>query len=274
MSHDLQLDLPADLSPGAILEALDRVLDPELDESILQLGFVESIAAESGHLTVAVRLPTYFCAPNFAYLIAQDIRRELLALEDLQKVTVRLRDHFASEAIEAGVNGDRSFRKAFPAEAFENLSPLRDLFLRKGYAKRQEAFLRKLIEAGFSWEEISALRICDVSFQDGSCRVRRRDGQAAPVGPANVAHHYLERRAEIGLDCSPNAPLMTDLCGDPIPPEKLREYFIQVRTVRVALEANGSLCSVLLEARQGRKRKKFPTSIGNEGIQLRGRHHV
>lgn len=208
MGHDLQLDLPADLSSETILEALDRVLDPELDESILQLGFVESIAAENGHLTVAVHLPTYFCAPNFAYLIAEDIRRELLALEGLQRVTVRLRDHFASEAIETGVNGDRPFREAFPAEAFENLSSLRDLFLRKGYEKRQEAFLRKLIEAGFLWKEISARRICDVSFQDGSCRVRRRDGQAAPVGPANVAHQYLERRAEIGLDCSPKAPLM------------------------------------------------------------------
>ena len=42
-------------SPGydgtAILEQLDQVLDPELDESILQLGFVRALRVDADHVT-------------------------------------------------------------------------------------------------------------------------------------------------------------------------------------------------------------------------------
>ena len=40
-----------------ILERLAEVLDPELDESIVDLGFVRSLQVRSGHATVAVQLP-------------------------------------------------------------------------------------------------------------------------------------------------------------------------------------------------------------------------
>jgi hypothetical protein len=42
----------------AVLERLAQVLDPELDESILDLGFVRSLELRSGHADVALRLPT------------------------------------------------------------------------------------------------------------------------------------------------------------------------------------------------------------------------
>ncbi len=256
MRRDVSLGLPAVPNQEAILERLDRVLDPELDESILELGFVESLESENAHLTVTVRLPTYFCAPNFVYLMAEDIRRELLTVEGVQEVTVRLTGgHFASEEIEAGVNTGKVFAEAFPDEAFENLGELRNLFLRKGYLKRQEHLLRRLIDGGLSFEEISALRIDAVSFKDDSSWVRRADGKFSRVGTARIVVRYLRRLAELGFNCSQTAPLLINLRGDPILPEQLEQYFIKVRTVRVAMEANASLCSGLLEARKAKKGK-------------------
>ena len=59
-----------------VLAALDVVRDPELDEPITALGFVASctVSGAPGEYVAAVRLrlPTYFCAPNFAFLMVAD----------------------------------------------------------------------------------------------------------------------------------------------------------------------------------------------------------
>jgi len=49
---------------------LEEVLDPELDESIVALGFVKAIDLKDGALTVTLKLPTFWCAPNFAFIMA------------------------------------------------------------------------------------------------------------------------------------------------------------------------------------------------------------
>lgn len=251
MSPDfpVKTDLPENFDRRAALERLDRVLDPELDKSILKLGFVESLRVQESHLTVVLYLPTYFCAPGFVYLMANDVRRELLSVEGVQEVTVRLRDHFAAAAIETGVNQGRSFSEAFPGEALGNLDQLRSLFLRKGYLSRQDAFLRVLREAGLSWKQIADLRIEDVALGERSSFVQCPGDEPVELS-AETTGRYLERRSQIGLDCSPSAPLLTDLNGKAIPAGRLEQHRLHARTVRVSLEANGSLCSVLLEARR------------------------
>src|SRR5499427_5199530 len=101
MRDNVPCDFPAGYDGTAILERLAQVLDPELDESILELGFVRSLALHSGHACVALRLPTSWCAVNFAYLMAEDVRRALLSVAGIDRVTVRLGDHCAAEEIEA-----------------------------------------------------------------------------------------------------------------------------------------------------------------------------
>src|SRR6266850_4876755 len=98
MRDNVPCESPAGYDGTAILKRLGQVLDPELDESILDLGFVRSLQLRSGHANVALRLPTSWCAVNFAYLMAEDIRRALL---------IRLGDHCAAQEIEAAVNEGR-----------------------------------------------------------------------------------------------------------------------------------------------------------------------
>lgn len=252
MYDDVRLSLPDTLDREVIFKRLEKVLDPELDEPILKLGFVKSIEAESDHLTIELHLPTYWCAPNFSYMMAEDTRRELLTVEGLGDVTVRLKDHFAAKTIEAGVNAGKSFSEAFPDETSENLCQLSDLFLRKGYIRRQERLLQNLKKASLSFEEIALLRISDLYVEDESYRIQRNDGRICNVGEAEVARQYFQRRAELNLDCSPTAPLIIDLRGREVTAEKLEKYLIRARTVRVALQANGSFCAAVLAARKGK----------------------
>ena len=252
MYDDLLQSLPATVDREAILECLDRVLDPELDDSILKLGFVESVEMDESRLTVALRLPTYWCAPNFSYLMADDVRRSLLTIDPIHDVTVRLIDHFAAEEIAAGVNTGKSFVDTFPEEALENLGEMRALFLRKVFFKRQERLLRNLREVGMSFAEIARLKIGDMGVTNGS-----HDG-GCEAKESELLERYLERRSDLGLNCEPASPLMTDLRDQPLATEEMEKHFIHARTVRVALDANGALCSTLLAARQGERRDESP----------------
>src|SRR6516162_6900154 len=166
MRDDVPCEFPAGYDGAAMLERLAQVLDPELDESILDLGFVRSLQVLSGHASVAVQLPTSWCAVNFAYLMAEDVRRALLTVEGVRQVTVRLGDHCAAEEIEAAVNGGRPFAEAFPGEGAGSLAALRITFQRKGFLGRQERLLRELREAGCSPAVICALRLGEVSVED------------------------------------------------------------------------------------------------------------
>jgi metal-sulfur cluster biosynthetic enzyme len=246
MHDNVPCEFPAGYDGAAVLEQLAQVLDPELDESILDLGFVRSLELRSGHASITLRLPTSWCAVNFAYLMAEDVRRALLGVEDIRRVTVSLGDHCAAEEIEAAVNNGRAFAEAFPGEGAGSLAALRLTFLRKGFLSRQERLLRDLRIAGCSPAAICALRVGEVSMRDDTIVIQQPNCPPVVSGSAAVLQRYLHRRAELGLDCSPAAPLIVDLEGKPFSAERLEAHYQAIRTARVALEANGSFCRALL----------------------------
>ena len=96
--------------------ALGTVIDPELDEPITALGFVHSlVVTPSRNVSVHLRLPTSFCAPNFAYLMASDAKDVLLSLNWTRTVVVELDDHHDSAVINAGLAADAGYRGTFGA---------------------------------------------------------------------------------------------------------------------------------------------------------------
>lgn len=225
------IEFPAGPAGAAIRERLGRVLDPELDEPVLALGFVRWVRFAGGHADAALRLPTSWCAVNFAYLMAEDVRRALLSAPGVRSAAVSLGDHCAAREIAAAVNAGRPFAEAFPGEGAGSLAELRLIFLRKGFFVRQQRLLQALRAAGCAPDAICALSLGKVPIADDADEVLRR---------------YVERRAELGLDCGPAAPLIVDLDGAPISPGRLTVHYEAARTMRVALEANGSFCRALL----------------------------
>src|SRR5438132_12528379 len=61
-------------------------------------------------------MPTSWCAVSFVYMMAEDIRHALLAVESIHAVTIRVGDPCAAPAIETGVNAGTPFAEAFAAE--------------------------------------------------------------------------------------------------------------------------------------------------------------
>jgi len=217
----------------AVLDALSGVRDPELDEPITDLDFVSGLKIEGDATTIRLRLPTYFCAPNFAYLMVADAQAAALSVPGVERATVFLDDHYASEEINGGVNDEHGFDGAFPKETESpDLEELRTIFRRKSFVSRQEQLCRTLRTNGHSSEELARMRLEDLP-------------------PSDEFEKYLERRAELGLDVSAEAPLVVDPDGNRVPEEAVVQHLRFAKTVRVSIEGNASLCRGLLSVRYG-----------------------
>jgi metal-sulfur cluster biosynthetic enzyme len=204
-----------------VLDALSGVRDPELDEPVTDLGFVSDLRLEEDTVSVRLRLPTYFCAPNFAYLMVADAREAVLSVPGVRRASVMLDDHYASEEL----NTSGTFDDAFPGETE---GPDR----RKSFVSRQEQLCRTLLSDGRSPRELAAMKLSDVPS-------------------SGDFETYLNRREELGLDVSPGAPLVVDPDGKQVPEEAVVAHLRFARTVRVSIEGNAGLCRGLLEVRYG-----------------------
>jgi metal-sulfur cluster biosynthetic enzyme len=216
-----------------VLDALSGVRDPELDEPITDLDFVSKLEVENGAASVRLRLPTYFCAPNFAYLMVADAKDAVLSIPGIERADVVLEDHYASGEINVGVNDEHGFDGAFPEETESpDLEELRTVFRRKSFVSRQEQLCRELLAGDSTPSDLAGMILANV--------------------PASESlRKYLERRTELGIDVSGDAPLLVDPEGKRIPEEAVVRHLRFAQTVRVSIEGNAELCRGLLARRYG-----------------------
>lgn len=246
------------ISQEVVLQALQGVFDPELDESIVELGFVEGVRILDDEVDVSLRLPTFWCAPNFSYLMAHDARRALLALPGVREVHVQLKDNAYSDEISAGVSTGLPFVQVFPGQADgDDLDDLRQLFARKAFGMRQEQLIRFLLSAGLADAQIVALRCGDVLDVTDAHGLLLRVGREARQlrGGAVLARMYLERRSRLGMTAGAATRLVTTEDGEAIAPEHLEQYLQRGRKQRISITFNTLMCRGLLETRYGLQRK-------------------
>jgi metal-sulfur cluster biosynthetic enzyme len=209
-----------------VLGALAGVRDPELDEPLTDLGFVAGVRIEEVRVEVRLRLPTYFCAPNFAWLMVDGARSAVLALNGVEEVEVKLEDHFAAEEI----NGASSVEHAFPGELDGAMTELRDVFARKAFVARQGRLCEALLRAGRTPDDVAALRLADLE-------------------PGPDVARCLELRAQLGIDVSSAAPAFVLPDGRALDPAGLRRWLRVARLVRLSIEGNAGVCRALLKTR-------------------------
>ncbi len=221
------------LTEAAVLGALSGVRDPELDEPITDLKFVAHLQVAGDEVDVRLRLPTPFCAPNFAYLMVADAKAAVLSVPGVERARITLDDHHASPEINAGMAEERGFEGTFPGDTEgESLEELRAIFRRKAFVARQERLCRELLSAGRSASELARMRLEEV--------------------PASgTKEKYLSRREELGLDASPEAPLVVDPDGNPVPEGAVVDHLRFARLTRLSIEGNAGLCRGLLAKRYG-----------------------
>jgi metal-sulfur cluster biosynthetic enzyme len=237
---------------------IGEVLDPELDQPLDALGFVDSVAIDGGEVVVRLRLPTYWCSPNFAYMMAADLRDRIGAAPGVQQVTVRLEDHFASAEISAGVNQWQPFSAVFPGDADGELDELRRTFAVKAFLVRQEQMLRALLRAGLSAERVTRLALRDLAV-DGAdvLALAEPESQAWARAPglARIFALWRTKRAALGLhepaEPTDSAPCFTTAEGAEIAAESLPEHLRSARMIRLNGVFNTLLCTGLHAVRYG-----------------------
>lgn len=216
----------------AVWAALGTVRDPELDEPITDLGFVTSSTLAGAAVQVRLRLPTYFCAPNFAYLMVIDAHDAVLSVPGVESVDVRLVDHFAADEINAGVAAGGGFAAAFPRQASDDLDQLRMTFRRKAYLASLERVCSRLVRDGCDIGQLTECRLGDLPDTPD---VRR----------------LLRRRTEIGLAGGTEELLLVDEHGQAVAAPEVVPRLRFARTVRVSIEGNAEFCRGLLRTRYG-----------------------
>ncbi len=220
---------------------LSAVTDPELDEPITDMGFVERLDIVAGsEVEIDFRLPTYWCSPNFAFLMADGIRRAALSLPWVRRATVRLQDHCFADQVNAGVNGAQDFEAIF-AEMSDgsSLGEVREKFREKAFQRRQEAVLLGLRAVGMTPGRITAM-----TLQDFDSIGLLRAPEAAAQKP-----RYREILIEEGLACLPDDPVFVTWQRERIAASALADHMTTLRAVRINMEFNGALCRGLQAAR-------------------------
>ncbi len=233
-----------------ILAALDQVRDPELDAPVTDLGFVSScVLSAAGDVQVRLRLPTYFCAPNFSFLMVADAYDAVSQVAGVRHAEVILDDHFAADAINAGVAARSGFVQAFGELAAGELDELRTDFVRKAVLAGTDRVCRPLLAAGRSIDELAGLSLGDLPPSPDLDRLR-------------------SRRAELGLPADDDSALLVDaVTGEAIGAQALPLHLRRARLTRVNLEANGSICGGMLQHRYGTDVHGAITNSELEGVR-------
>jgi metal-sulfur cluster biosynthetic enzyme len=222
----------APVTDDDVRRALDVVIDPELDEPITDLGFVRSVAIERDRVEVHLRLPTSFCAPNFAYLMASDAKDALVALPGVNHVVVELDDHHDSDIINRGLAADAGYVGTFRHEAESDLDELRATFVRKAHTAAMERALTALLRASPDLEEA---RVGDVRLAD--------------LPDDDITTSLLRRRTAVGLGNHPSAPVLVDHRGVTYATADVPMALRRARSTRISIDGNAHFCRGLLATR-------------------------
>jgi len=211
---------------AAVWAALGTVRDPELDEPLTDLGFVARCeVSDAGHAVVRLRLPTYFCAPNFAFLMVADAYDAVAGVPGLTGLDIRLDDHFASDVINRGVAARQGFVASFEGEAADELDTLRYDFVRKAVLAGTDRVSRSL------GRDPASLTLGDVPPSADLDRLRAR-------------------RRELGLPAEDGDPLLLDpATGQAVAPADAKRHLAFARLTRTSMEANSGVCRGMLRAR-------------------------
>ena len=142
-----------------------------------------------------------------------------------------LDDHFASDAINAGVAARAGFVASFDGEATDELDDLRATFLRKAVLAGTDQVCRPLVDAGLTPAELAALTL-----------------GANPASPE--LDRLRQRRADLGLPADDDRP-PAHRPGHPATasPNPRPLHLRRARLTRTGIDANTTICSGMLKAR-------------------------
>lgn len=228
--------------------ALSTVVDPELDQAVTDLGFIDRCEIDpAGGVEVAYRLPTYWCAANFAFMMGQDMVEAIDGLAWVSSREVTLLDHFYAAEINRGLADNADFEATCGNEAAGDLATLRATFRHKAFMARQERLLDYLIRSGWPADDIVAWSVGELA-----------ELSLAELRGERLRARYLAMRrvrtpgdfSDAGYRGDAAEAAFVTATGRSLTLATLPEHRRRLRSIRNNSEFNASLCSSVLAARK------------------------
>ncbi|WP_424014659.1 metal-sulfur cluster assembly factor [Halorubrum xinjiangense] len=233
---------------SAVRDRLDRVEDPELARSIVELDYIDAIEIDGGRVEVRFTLPTAWCSPAFAWMMATDARDEIERLDWVDKARIELCDHMHGDEITTGVNARDTFGETFP-DADGGVAEVRAAIADKARVSTQREAVNALLDAGIDPGQVVALDRSDVEVTGDEAHVDL--GGLSVVVDAEPVADYLDRVETSGHVTGPDDTLFLTPEGDPIPAERLDVVQKRSRLASVNMGGQGAVCDALHRARHG-----------------------
>ena len=237
--------------PAAVREQLDRVTDPELDRSIVELEYIDRIRLLPPRVVVEFTLPTAWCSPAFAWMMASDAREAVEELPGVERAVVYLHDHMHAAEINHGVNRDVAFGEAFP-DADGSVRELRATLDDKARLARQHDAVTALLDAGLRPEQVVELTRGDLELSAPARVSLAEEAFSVAVDPAPL-RAYLGKARATGRVTGSEDRLFYTPEGEPIPVDRFELVRRRTRLAQVNMGGQGTVCDALNDAR-GRPR--------------------
>jgi len=242
-----------------VVSALSLVNDPELDEPITELGFVRRVSiTDEGRVSVDLVTSTFWCSPNFVYMMLEDARAVLSKVPGVREVRVELAGHHDSARINEAINDGKSFSECYGSETRSDLVELNRIFREKALRSRLHAMSTALARSGLSGEDLLRLRMDDIELAGGVFTVKSHDrlfnvADSEDVGRITRYLNFLK-----GLGRTEGPLVIWDLAGNPPARDEFNSFLGTSRSTRAAFSLNAELCRALLESRLNREEPQDP----------------
>lgn len=220
-----------------MVQALGDVCDPEIDQPVWDLGFISALAVTGTAVSVVLRLPTYWCAPNFSYIMMEDIHEAIVGLPWVEDVTITLADHESGGILTEGMARGTNFSGLFPTQSGGDLTALRAKFQEKAFYARQKAVLDLLQPSGRA-----------VDFVPGSWRVARQVLESTQPG-RRALQRYEKICRRFSLPVEDEDPLVITAQGEMVLAAEFAQYRRKIRLITLNMESNQHICQGLLQVR-------------------------
>ena len=92
------------LNKKIILKELEKVIDPELNVSIVELELIDKIEIKNGEVAIEYHLTAPYCPPMFALKMAYDMKDVVSNIDGVKKVKLSMSGHYMSAELNKEVN--------------------------------------------------------------------------------------------------------------------------------------------------------------------------
>lgn len=233
---------------AAVRDRLDRVEDPELVRSIVELDYIDSIDIDGSHVHVKFTLPTAWCSPAFAWMMATDSRDEVESLDWVTATRIELCDHMHGQEITTGVNARDGFGETFP-DADGDVAAVRAAIADKARVSKQREAVQVMLDAGVDPQQIVSLIRDDLTIVGDEVHVDV-GGLSIVVDGAPIVD-YLGRVDTSGHVTADDDTVFLTPEADPIPADELNIVQKRSRLASVNMGGQGAVCDALHRARHG-----------------------